>query len=90
MATITTDKSGRRRLQFTDPNGRRQTVRLGKIPKRTAESFKIQVEHLLTAQITRQPIDAETARWVAALDDVIERDQGRSGKIRGFGAIFLM
>ncbi|MCH7687456.1 MAG: integrase, partial [Planctomycetes bacterium] len=61
MASISTDKSGRRRLQFTDPNGRRHTVRLGKIPKRTAEAIKTRVEHLLTAQISKQPIDVETS-----------------------------
>ncbi len=41
MASIANDPNGRRRLQFTDANGRRQTVRLGKMPKRTAETVKV-------------------------------------------------
>ncbi len=71
MASITNDPNGRRRLQFTDANGRRQTIRLGKMPKRTAESVKVYVEHLVNAKVTKHPIDGETARWVASLDDVL-------------------
>ena len=72
MASISTEKkTGRRKIQFTDANRKRQTVRLGKIPKRDAESIRIRVEALLAAQISKQPIDAETARWVAGLDDVL-------------------
>jgi len=62
MASIANDPNGRRRLQFTDANGRRQTIRLGKMPKRTAESVKVYIEHLLTALLSKQPIDGETAR----------------------------
>jgi len=53
MASITNDPNGRRRLQFTDANGRRQTVRLGKMPKRTAESVKVYVEHRIPSASCR-------------------------------------
>ncbi|MBT5019382.1 MAG: tyrosine-type recombinase/integrase, partial [Planctomicrobium sp.] len=82
MASISTDTNGNRRLQFTDQNGKRQTVRLGKIPKRAAETIKIRVEHLLTAKLGNQPVDGETARWVAGLDDVMNDRLARVGLIR--------
>lgn len=82
MASISNDPNGRRRLMFTNVNGRRQTVRLGKMPKRTAESVKVYVEHLLTAQLSKQPIDGETARWVASLDDVLADKLAKVGLIQ--------
>lgn len=81
MASISTDKSGLRRLQFIDANRRRRTVRLGRLPKRAAESVKVYVEHLVNAQVTKHPLDGETARWVASLDDVL------AGKLAKVGLI---
>jgi len=82
MASIANDPNGRRRLQFTDANGRRHTVRLGKIPKRTAEAIKTRIEHLVTAQISKQPIDGETSKWVASLDDILTGKLAKVGLIR--------
>jgi len=82
MASIANDPNGRRRLQFTDTNGRRQTIRLGKMPKRTAESVKVYVEHLLTTQLSKQPLDGETARWVASLDDMLSDKLANVGLIQ--------
>jgi len=83
MASVINDPNGRRRLQFTDPNGRRQTIRLGKMPKRTAESVKTYVEHLLVAQLSKRPVDGDTAKWVASLDDVLSERLAKAGLIRG-------
>ncbi len=82
MASVINDPNGRRRLQFTDPNGRRQTIRLGKMPKRTAESVKTYVEHLLIAQLSKRPVDGETAKWVASLDDVLSERLAKVGLIQ--------
>lgn len=82
MASIANDPNGRRRLQFADANGRRQTIRLGKMPKRTAESVKVFVEHLLTAKLSKQPINGETARWVASLDDTLADKLAKAGLIQ--------
>lgn len=82
MASLVNRKNGRREIQFTDPNGKRQTVRLGKMPKRTAESIKTRIEHLLTAQISKRPIDGDTARWVASLDDMLTSRLAKVGLVR--------
>ena len=82
MASLVRRPNGRREIQFTDSVGKRHTVRLGKMPKRDAESVKTRVEHLLTAQITKRPIEGDTARWVASLDDVLAARLARVGLIR--------
>jgi len=68
MASITREPNGRRTVQFVGADGRRRSVRLGKVPQRTAEAVKVKIEGLVTASITRQPVEDEVARWVAGLD----------------------
>jgi len=69
MASIARDPGGRRRILFVAPDGSRKTIRLGKVPQRTAEAVKVKVEALVVASITNQAPDDETARWVAGLGD---------------------
>ena len=47
MASIARDKNGRRRILFVAPDGKRPTIRLGKVSQRTAEAIKYRVEQLL-------------------------------------------
>lgn len=68
MASIGTDANGHRRILFYSPDGTRKTVRLGKCPKKAAETFKIRVEHLLSARIAGHAPDPELSRWLAELD----------------------
>ncbi len=68
MASIARDKNGTRRILFVAPDGKRKTIRLGKVSQRTAESIKCRVEHLLAAKIAGHAMDADTARWVSALE----------------------
>ncbi len=68
MASVSTDAAGRRRVLFADPQGGRKTIYLGKIPKRAADGIAVRVEHLLTALLTGESVDADTARWLAAAD----------------------
>jgi len=60
---------------------RRKTIRLGRMPKRQAEAVKLRIEHLLTAQLSRQPVDAETSRWVASLNDVLVGKLAKAGLV---------
>jgi len=79
MASIGNDPGGRRRILFVDTDGKRPTIRLGKMSKRQAEAIKVRVEHLIAAKISGTAPDDETSRWVANLDDVL---QGRLAKVR--------
>ena len=69
MASIAREPNGRRRILFVAADGRRKTIRLGKVPQRAAEAIKTRVEALLASSMSGCPWDAETARWVADLQD---------------------
>lgn len=69
MASIARDPGGRKRILFVDPNGKRKSIRLGKMPLRAAERIKADVEALLAAKVSGCGWDNETARRVADLSD---------------------
>jgi integrase len=71
MASISSDKQGRRTIQFVGADGRRRSIRLGKISKQAADGVKSKLEALNAARISQQPLDNATAHWVADLDDVL-------------------
>jgi integrase len=74
MASITRETNGRRTIQFVAGDGKRKSLRLGKVPQRLAEEVKVKVEALNAAAISGLPIDNETAAWVARLgDDLAEK-----------------
>ena len=71
MASINNEPNGRKTIQFVRADGKRPKIRLGKTSRKAAEAFKVKVEHLVSASITGYPIDDETSRWLAGLDDRI-------------------
>lgn len=81
MASIANDSGGRRRILFTAPDGKRMTLRLGKVPQRFAVGVKLRVEELLAAKLMSQPISTDTARWVAELDPTLADKLARVGLI---------
>jgi integrase len=81
MASIAKEPNGRRRILFVAPDGKRKTIRLGKVPQRAAEAINTKVEALLAAAMSSCPWDAETARWVADLQDDL------AGKLAQVGLI---
>jgi len=66
MASIANDPGGQRRILFVAANGKRKTIRLGKVPLRYAESVCRHVEALLVAKVANQPIPQQTAGWLAS------------------------
>ncbi|MBM3956248.1 MAG: hypothetical protein FJ309_16875 [Planctomycetes bacterium] len=69
------------RVLFVDPTGRRQTIRLGKVSKRLAETTKIRVEEILAARIAGHSIATETAAWLAKIGDVVHDKLARVGLV---------
>ncbi len=67
MASIATESGGRRVLQFIGNDGRRRSLRLGKMSMRDTEVVKQHVDHLLNAQTTNTPVNRVTAAWLAGL-----------------------
>lgn len=66
MASITSQRNGRREIQIVAADGKRRTIRLGLCDRRTAEGVRIHIERLSAAQASGQPVPMETARWLAA------------------------
>lgn len=73
MAGIGNDPGGRRRILFTTVDGKRKTVRLGKVSQRQAEAVRGHVEHLRAATLTGAAPPDETSRWVSALPDLLRK-----------------
>ena len=69
MASISDDPGGYRRILFTAHDGRRKTIRLGKVCHRVAVEIKHKVEALAAATTAGVSIDGETARWLAEIGD---------------------
>ncbi len=69
MASISTDPRGNVRILFVGADKKRRTIRLGKITQKAANEIKLKVEHLHTMQVTKLPLDADTAKWVAGIGD---------------------
>ena len=79
MASVSTDPRGTRRVQFTGPDGRRRTVRLGKLAKRPAEELAGLIERLNAAALTGSaPADGDSRR-VAALPDATHAKLAAAG-----------
>jgi len=87
MASVIDDPNGRRRIQFISPDGKRKTIRLGKIDRKTAEGVCRQVEHLLAARLSGQPIPRETAVWLRTIGDPLWDKLARVGLIEASDAI---
>lgn len=66
MASLFQRSGGSWSIQFDGVDGRRKTLSLGKVTKRTAEGVRLKVENLVAANLAGGIPDAETVRWVAA------------------------
>src|SRR5262249_56170571 len=69
MASISRGPNGYRTIQFVGGDGKRRSIRLGKVSHRQAEAVKLRVEALNAALISKCPLDGETAAWVAGIGD---------------------
>ena len=50
-------------------NGRRRSIRLGHMDRRSAEGVNLRIEKLITAKVMNVAPDLETANWVSGVDD---------------------
>jgi integrase len=50
-------------------DGKRRSIRLGKVTQRLAEAVRLRVEALNAALISMCPLDGDTAAWVAGIGD---------------------
>src|SRR5436190_13982128 len=78
MASLSTSKSGTRRILFVDADGERRKVHLGKLSRSNADEIKRHIEAILSAHATGDSIQGATARWLAEIPD---RLHGRLAKV---------
>ena len=57
------------RLVFSDGNGKRRSLRLGKMPKKAAETVKSHVEEIISCRLAGRSLTAETSDWLGKLPD---------------------
>ena len=83
MASVTHDKkTGRRTIQFVGADGKRRSIRLGKVSAKQAESAKLHLEDLIACKATGTASKGTTAGWVADLPDTLRRRLERVGLVR--------
>ena len=81
MASLSFDKTGTIRLLFNDQTGKRRTIRLGKIDRHYARSFKAHAERLIASQQLGTPIDSQTIAWLRSLSDQFHERLERVGLV---------
>jgi integrase len=77
MASLTTRNNGSRFISFIDGCGRPQTITLGKVARRYAESVKVKVEDLSSAVANHHAPRDDTTRWLAGIDDRLHEKLAR-------------
>lgn len=79
MASISREPNGHRTLQFVSIDGKRKSIRLGKLSKKDADAIVVKVEALLSAALAKTAVDAETARWLGEIPDKLANKLARAG-----------
>jgi len=69
MASLARDKDGTKRIRFIDNSGKRRAIRLGKVPVKEAESFKLRVEALVVCKALGSLPDPQLTHWLCDLSN---------------------
>ena len=71
MASISSDKKGNRTIQFVAGDGKRRSIRLGKLPLKAVREIKTKIESLNAAAVAGIGWDKETAEWVGGRESTL-------------------
>ncbi len=86
MASLVTYGSGLRRIDFNlERNGRRRSIRLGRVNAKAAQSIKARVEAIIADKLANRPHDQETATWLGQLDEAMRAKLRSAGLVSGTG-----
>ena len=69
MASISKDKNGTKRIVYYKADKKQASIRLGNVPMKMAETIRVHVRNLLSAQALGQSVCPETAKWLADIPD---------------------
>ena len=81
MASISRDSNGTKRILFTDGDGERRAIRIGDASAKSAESFRLRVEALLSDKGLGRAHDAELCAWLRDLPDRMHKRLARVGLV---------
>jgi len=79
MASLGSEPGGRRRILVVGRDGRRRTIRLGKMTLKAARTALAHVEALAAARISGAGIPAATAQWLGGLPLAIHKRLVKAG-----------
>lgn len=80
MATLSTSKS-RHRIQLFDTDGKRRSLSIGKMPKKSAEYIRTRVDDLESAAIGGHSPSRETSSWLSELGQTMKDKLAKVGLI---------
>jgi integrase len=69
MASISKDPQGNRTVQFVGNDGKRRSIRLGKVNQKTADEVRTKVQHLNALKGAGVAPDLDTIQWLAKIGD---------------------
>ncbi len=81
MASVSRDANGTKRVLFTDGNGERKSLRLGKVSVKAAEDLRLRIEALLPDKELSRPHDVELSKWLRNLSDRMHKRLARVGLV---------
>jgi integrase len=81
MASISSQPNGRRTIQFIAADGKRKSIRLGKVSMKTAEEVCRRVEYLHAAKVSGTAADAETMKWLASTGAALHAKLAAAGLV---------
>jgi integrase len=73
MASISTDGKGNRIVQFIAGDGKRRSIRLGKLDLKTARDVARRVDALNVAMIAGQVIGRDLAEWLGIIGETLHK-----------------
>ena len=82
MASVSKEtRSGRTlyRIQFRDANKRRKSIRLGGLAKKDAHAICSKVGALVSASISKRPLDNAAAQWLIEIGDDLHEKLANAG-----------
>ena len=71
MASISKDKNGTKRIVYYNADKKQECIRLGNITVKDAQTIKVHVENLLSAQAMKVSVATETADWLGKIPDAL-------------------
>lgn len=86
MASLVLYGGGLRRIDFNlTPNGKRRSIRLGRVSAKSAQSVLAKVESLIADKLLNRHHDEEVSRWLGSLDETMLSRLRAAGLAEGVG-----